>query len=438
MRRVGKKFAHTRILHYRLLVLHPAVGGEAFMSTAACWRDMGHGAWLPRAARPAAFPTYDYSQWPRMQPGNPPFRSPDEPAVLEYRQRHNCSGGSWSPQCHTSADRFVFRLHSQHGGRHSLIDPSSGTFRRAFCDMARKREITSVSYIGDSILLHQYLSLLHLLGLEQPRLGGDGRACWSCLNKMSVVNCTATADVGNDQARALPITLRLWRCDRLDETARAEVVLPTLRKARSLTVLSVGAHYSPTKHREYNHSLELAWRDFVSHLRALADAIANETAHARAQPRSLSKLQRRGGRGAVSTTAAASIIVWRTSPMGHPGCAADHLYRHPAPPEHILAPPVLSNPLTEWLQCDECSGDFGWQQMPAMDELSTQSLEPLGVRTLDVTLMTRQRPDSHTAFCWRKATDPTTRWPPDCLHYALPGVPDWWNAAMLSALNECE
>ena len=43
---------------------------------------------------------------------------------------------------------------------------------------------------------------------------------------------------------------------------------------------------------------------------------------------------------------------------------------------------------------------------------------------LDVAPMTRLRPDAHLR--------PKT----DCLHFALPGVPDWWNHLLATVLQE--
>ena len=44
---------------------------------------------------------------------------------------------------------------------------------------------------------------------------------------------------------------------------------------------------------------------------------------------------------------------------------------------------------------------------------------------LDVMPMTLLRPDGHRT--WIR--------PADCLHYALPGVPDWWNHALQAKLD---
>jgi hypothetical protein len=40
------------------------------------------------------------------------------------------------------------------------------------------------------------------------------------------------------------------------------------------------------------------------------------------------------------------------------------------------------------------------------------------------------RPDAHTEHQYAKGKY-------DCLHYALPGVPDWWSALLLATMEAC-
>ena len=59
------------------------------------------------------------------------------------------------------------------------------------------------------------------------------------------------------------------------------------------------------------------------------------------------------------------------------------------------------------------------------------------MRVLDVSPMTALRPDAHTQMQYRRYPSRVLS-DPDCLHLALPGVPDVWNALLLSRLGKCE
>jgi hypothetical protein len=62
----------------------------------------------------------------------------------------------------------------------------------------------------------------------------------------------------------------------------------------------------------------------------------------------------------------------------------------------------------------------------------TPSLIAQPTRCLPAAAVTRLRPDAHTAVRHGGG-----KLPPDCLHLALPGVPDVWNALLLGAIDEC-
>ena len=68
-----------------------------------------------------------------------------------------------------------------------------------------------------------------------------------------------------------------------------------------------------------------------------------------------------------------------------------------------------------------------------LDQLAVELLSPsCDLSVLDVTPMARLRPDAHTAVRHGGG-----RLPPDCLHWALPGLPDVWNAMLVGAIAEC-
>ena len=69
---------------------------------------------------------------------------------------------------------------------------------------------------------------------------------------------------------------------------------------------------------------------------------------------------------------------------------------------------------------------------PGFDRVARDVLGAIGARFLDVPTMSAGRPDGHTAMKHRMGL-----LPPDCLHYTIPGVPDWWNALLFGAILEC-
>ena len=85
-----------------------------------------------------------------------------------------------------------------------------------------------------------------------------------------------------------------------------------------------------------------------------------------------------------------------------------------------------------WAACTECSGSFNWPMFPGFDRVARDVLGAIGARFLDVSTMSAGRPDGHTAMKHRMGS-----LPPDCLHYTIPGVPDWWNALLFGAIAEC-
>lgn len=117
-------------------------------------------------------------------------------------------------------------------------------------------------------------------------------------------------------------------------------------------------------------------------------------------------------------------LVWRTTPAGHPECQKRN---------QTLTSPAEA--VSSLLRLDD-QPEYGWALFDAFDAVARKLLEPLGVSFLDVVPMTQLRPDAHTQARFHiSGSWKLTR--PDCMHLALPGVPDEWNALLLSRLDAC-
>ena len=146
-------------------------------------------------------------------------------------------------------------------------------------------------------------------------------------------------------------------------------------------------------------------------------------------------------------------IILRTTAPGHENCsdAQRPLSEPPIIPskydwdkipaynEAVRRPPVDSvTPLAH-----SCSWIRPWVAAPAADHRAhhsqarerlhnATSVLPMGLHVLDVAPMTTLRPDGHAGIALHLDMRPFAQ--PDCLHYSLPGVPDWWNAALVALL----
>jgi len=175
-----------------------------------------------------------------------------------------------------------------------------------------------------------------------------------------------------------------------------------LNDTRTLTVFNLGAHYPAA----FNSSGQ-------SYVGLIEDMLAV--------------------RNVVRHHQAGSRLVYRTTPMGHPGCAE---FRAPAQPALGAEDRVYESIARMWFGCKNCEGiafdKYGWQQFAGFDRAARDMLLPLGASILDVTTPSVLRPDAHTAFRHGGG-----RLPPDCLHWSLPGVPDVWNLMLVGALMRC-
>eukprot|EP00930_Biecheleria_cincta_P008703 TRINITY_DN11023_c0_g1_i2.p1 TRINITY_DN11023_c0_g1~~TRINITY_DN11023_c0_g1_i2.p1 ORF type:complete len:321 (+),score=27.54 TRINITY_DN11023_c0_g1_i2:34-963(+) len=118
-------------------------------------------------------------------------------------------------------------------------------------------------------------------------------------------------------------------------------------------------------------------------------------------------------------------IIFRATALGHVNCG-----RYSAPFEH-----------PGQFTFEDISGEYpmsklSWDKFDSYNQYVLGEAETMRSRAgmrfdvLDVTRMTMLRPDGHRA----SPCKPNNTCKGDCLHYFLPGVPDWWNHLMMSQL----
>lgn len=241
----------------------------------------------------------------------------------------------------------------------------------------KQLNVSSISFVGDSTTRMVVQSLSGLLDLPWTSLYGCQK------------DCSVLMECGG--GRSLNITFAKEIGIVSQDAERIEHVLQNA----DLAVLNFGPHYSLNGFRTNNsHLLSSFARDMAL----------------------LAKLVRRAGRRQPRR------VVYRSTPQGHPLCET---FREPTVPGS-------AQELRQALAWSSNVEGFSWHLYPSYDRLARVLLEPVGVRFLDVTLLSHLRPDAHTAFRHGGG-----RLPPDCLHLTLPGLPDTWNSIMLGALS-CE
>ena len=70
------------------------------------------------------------------------------------------------------------------------------------------------------------------------------------------------------------------------------------------------------------------------------------------------------------------------------------------------------------------ANNYSWELVPEYNEYTRRAVQGTRIKLLDVFPMTILRPDGHRVE--RKH---------DCLHYYLPGPPDFWNHLLLTLLD---
>lgn len=268
--------------------------------------------------------------------------------------------------------------------------PSSGPMRvprvtaRNFCEGMRRVDARRLRFVGDSVMQSMAVSLWSLLGLKSF--------------SMHAKSGTQTLRCKND--RMVDIELR-WISGEDDFPGLLDA-LSNVSDPSTVTILNFGAHF-PRTYRD------LTVPAFFQRLGQLQETIRHLPAPHR--------------------------VVWRSSPMGAPGCEY--------PPFEPARPGLGSGDwarrcATGLLDDNTSAGPcpfreaFGWQMFGMFNQAARDALEPLGLAYLDVTSMSEQWSGAHTAFRHGNG-----KLPPDCLHFTLPGVPDTWNAMLVGGLLHC-
>lgn len=376
---------------------------RAWRSRAACWGELAVGGWN---------------------------RSADKPAY----------GGDTCNKRYRSKRPFDFAYAPL---RRSLDVPRVRA--ASFCSVLQRRGVGRVAFIGDSITTNHYAALALLVGekvervTESARWVGNASSGWrpmhpaglgSYMRGLMNVTCPDSGDDSGDRGRRpaelhpTPSSILVQHVPAtpyfpgtsVPATAEAAAsnflwrdALAAVREA-DVSVINVGAHYAP-RQEEYDKKRFLG---NISTPYPLARQLDLYTRDLQAFAAGLRELEPRH-----------RLIVWRTIAPGHPGCEDEWLPLSRWEQRNASA--------ARWAACPQCVDSFAWALFPAYDALARSLLEPLGVRVLDVAHMSAQRPDAHSECRYGGG-----RLPADCLHWMLPGVPDWWNALLLSSISECE
>lgn len=292
--------------------------------------------------------------------------------------------------------------------------------RSTFCEITTRRNVSSVLLLGDSLTWGMGQSLLALLGVAAGAT--DHKAGFQKLARARVP-CDERGGLG---ATSVTVEVAAMPSPGICGGAGREEVARLAAKVVSsdVAVLNFGAHYSGEQagRRGQDGANASTFLAFVDDVLCLASAL------------------RGANRAASRSDAFANIVVWRSTPMGHPGCwgvgkgchfgsqGRLHCEWYDAP----RGGKELEAQHRRWAACTECRGSFNWPLFPGFDRVARDVLEPMGSRFLDVSAMSAPRPDAHTAMRHGMG-----KLPPDCLHYTVPGVPDWWNALLFGAVSEC-
>lgn len=265
--------------------------------------------------------------------------------------------------------------------------PLPAVTRRRWCKVMGRQNLRRVAIVGDSIAWSMIQSLWKRMDLSI-----EGPPSSKPASTLLKISC--------GMGSKIPALELHWVSSFY---LNASLTVEVMSKA-DMTLLTAGPWYSPTNAPlrsrlpgERAVSSNRVWSVFSSDLLELEK---------RLRQHGLPNAQRR--------------LIWRTSHIGHPDCE-----KHEAP---------FSNPsdaLTGLLGCQKCYESWSWHQLPLYDHAAKQVLGALGAQIFDVQPMTALRPDAHTM---KRTSGGRVI---DCLHLALPGVPDWWGAVLLSAIERC-
>jgi GDSL/SGNH-like Acyl-Esterase family found in Pmr5 and Cas1p len=266
----------------------------------------------------------------------------------------------------------------------------------SFCDTMQSLHLTRIYFVGDSLAMQMAQSLWKLLGnVDEPFFANETvsqyKFHWNRTVECSadyVIEIVHTRNDMIDNNDEMDLPSRTSESD--FNCAKTEFCMPWLRHydtykgaGGTLLVANAGPHV---------HDFE-TYRKLVVEFFQFID---------------------------LYHTNPNDIVVFRTTPPGHPHCEE----------------PTELAPLTsyeEYLTKYFVANEFSYHLFPLYNRIAEQEARKRhkdNIQVLDVVPMTVLRPDGHVSspqkcrFC----TDH------DCLHYILPGPPDWWNHLLYSNL----
>lgn len=383
-----------------------------------CWAQESYGTWLLIQHPEQAYKT--------VIPATAAAKD-----VTGFRNAHpaQCTGSvpERNASCFTSAVQYEWRP----SGQPAMVAGNGSTAKHSFCHAIRRHGYERLLFFGDSIMRNQANSMWALLGLfpfstfssrgskrlrcTSPALGHqevpiDLEVPPPAGQLRRIFASWLAAGAPPETPTGLPPGMRINQSNEserseLDWHQSAKRLWDALGDAHTLTVFNLGAHYPRAT---TTTSSGESYTSFIHDILAVKAAVHHQRA--------------------------ADRFVYRTSPTGHPGCEQS---RTPAQPAEGAQDAVYESIAHMWLGCPTCEGvvfnEYGWHQFGAYDRAARDILLPLGVSVLDVTMLSVLRPDAHTAYRHGGG-----RLPPDCFHWALPGVPDVWNLMLIGALMRCD
>ena len=261
------------------------------------------------------------------------------------------------------------------------------------CREMAARKLSRILFVGDSTSLSQLTSLYLLVGGNHlPMTPGRNTMCERWLNcsrwdlEPIQLRYIRSDKAGESVARLMPTASH---CD--DDSGRVDQCQPWLHEyasdpAPTLLLLNFGVHY---------HDADEWRRAFDALLRTLE--------------------------GLLATNRSGDSFWWRTSAPGHVACQRFS--------EPLSSAAEMGAPDT-WPYDWNLTTRFNHHARHAMRALPARIAARSSV--LDIEAMTMLRPDGHYGSTTLPAAPPYVKH--DCLHYFLPGPPDWWNHVFMSQL----
>jgi hypothetical protein len=268
--------------------------------------------------------------------------------------------------------------------------------RNTFCETMQSLRLTRIYFVGDSLAMQMAQSLWKLLGnVDEPFFANEtvsqykfhwNRTIECSVNYLIEIVHTRNDMIDDNDEMDLP--------SRTTETdfncAKTEFCMPWLRhydtyrgEGGTLLIANAGPHV---------HDFE-TYRKLIVEFFQYID---------------------------LYQTNPNDIVVFRTTPPGHPRCE-----------EANVLTPLTS--YEEYLTKYFVANEFSYHLFPLYNRIAEQEARKRhkdNIQVLDVVPMTVLRPDGHVSspqkcrFCADH----------DCLHYILPGPPDWWNHLLYSNL----